>query len=507
MANMTIYLRESLKAIPSLNEVAFEELKDFLEGEAAQGVDDDILQTFGTDADIVMLNRSTTLAANTALTNVFLGTPVIQAVPANSLLVSNVTANGDIVLATNLGGNSLEAIRIDASASQIFLGHGVLDTVIANGSGLIVGHTAQLTVAGVVPELQVLGTTTGVDGSMALVTASTTNGDQSQIILGKVGNAALGSFTTVAQGEALGAITWVGDDGTDLATVAARIAAVVNASGTVAASRVPSDLVFSVDPGGADDAIVEAMRLASGGHLILSQGGNDTNILSLRSSDVASGLTTGTGLLDVTASDYFTVGKFAGATGGALVQIVGENAAVTTNGRVESYGGQASTTHSTSGRSLLEFYTTQHDGANALSDITADGNCFGFIARVGGADRTIGILDEDGEFHLDAAVPAAFDAHDDVGLIRALSTTLSPGQVIRNTWDNFVGENEQKLVDLGILGAPRSEGGLLNTTKLQMLHNGAIWQLFSDLMDVVSALPEEIRAKLPDRIKSKLLPA
>lgn len=145
-----------------------------------------------------------------------------------------------------------------------------------NGGGIVIGHSAQLTVAGVVPELQVLGTTTGVDGSMALVTASTTNGDQSQIILGKVGNAALGSFTTVAQSESLGAITWVGDDGTDTATVAARIGAVVNATGTVAASRIPCDLVFYTDPGGADDAIAEAMRLkttdlhiANGGGLVV----------------------------------------------------------------------------------------------------------------------------------------------------------------------------------------------------------------------------------------------
>lgn len=142
-----------------------------------------------------------------------------------------------------------------------------------DAGGIVVGHTAQLTVAGVVPELQVLGTTTAVDGSAAFVTASTTNSAETQIVLGKVGNAALGSFTTVAQSENLGSIAWVGDDGTDLATVAARIRAVVNASGTVAASRVPTDLVFYVDPGGSDDAIAEKLRLTCNGDLQVANGG------------------------------------------------------------------------------------------------------------------------------------------------------------------------------------------------------------------------------------------
>jgi len=79
----------------------------------------DVFLNLGTDSDIVMLNRSTTLAANTALTNVLIGTPVTSATPVNSLLVSNVTADGDIAFFVNNGGNSLEAFRIDASAQNV----------------------------------------------------------------------------------------------------------------------------------------------------------------------------------------------------------------------------------------------------------------------------------------------------------------------------------------------------------------------------------------------------
>src|SRR3990167_6613610 len=63
--------------------------------------DDDKL-TLGNDNDQVLVNRSTILDTNTALTGVMIGTPVTPAVAANSLIISNVTASGDILLAANL---------------------------------------------------------------------------------------------------------------------------------------------------------------------------------------------------------------------------------------------------------------------------------------------------------------------------------------------------------------------------------------------------------------------
>lgn len=449
-------------------------------------------------------------------------------------VVDNTPGAGDmpglIVFSTTAdGGETLaERLRINSTG----------DTLVADGGGLVVGHTAQLTVAGVVPELQVLGTTTGVDGSMALVTASTTNAAQSQIILGKVGNAALGSFTTVAQDEALGAITWVGDDGVDLATVAARIAAVVNGAGTVAASRVPTDLVFYTDPGGGDDAVREGMRLglgAAGGGgvlfigngttkthagvtgpgVVINQVTNDGLAIVLQSStDVATGLTT---IVPGTAdtADYFSIQKFADTTGGAIVTAYGENAAVTTNFRIESYGGQASTTHTSAGRSLMEVAVHQHDGANALATVTNDGNVFGIRANSGGTETTVWLVDEDGAPQ-SIVDHAAFDLYDDVGLIRALdcarSRTLPEYGYVKSRWDDYLQANEASLVEMGILGCPmpRAEGDprpLLNMKRLAMLQNGAIFQLFEMVMGVAQALPLAAREALPERVRKMLATA
>ena len=69
----------------------------------------------GTDSDITMLSRSTILNANTALTGVLVGTPVAQAIAANSLMIANVTASGDIAMYVNKGGHSQMVFWADGS--------------------------------------------------------------------------------------------------------------------------------------------------------------------------------------------------------------------------------------------------------------------------------------------------------------------------------------------------------------------------------------------------------
>jgi len=88
---------------------------------SAQNVSDDILFSWGDGNDTVSLNRSTSLAADTALTNVLVGTPVTSAVAANSFVLSNITASGDFLFAGNRGGNSEEFLFFDSSAGVLYL--------------------------------------------------------------------------------------------------------------------------------------------------------------------------------------------------------------------------------------------------------------------------------------------------------------------------------------------------------------------------------------------------
>ncbi len=84
-------------------------------------VADDVLFTLGNDNDEVLVHRTATLSANTALTGAIVGTPKTTALAANSLIVSNITASGDIMVAGNRGGNSEEYVHCDTSTGQLKL--------------------------------------------------------------------------------------------------------------------------------------------------------------------------------------------------------------------------------------------------------------------------------------------------------------------------------------------------------------------------------------------------
>uniref|UniRef100_A0A6H1ZEW1 Tail protein n=1 Tax=viral metagenome TaxID=1070528 RepID=A0A6H1ZEW1_9ZZZZ len=75
----------------------------------------------GTDGDVSLVLNSAGLAANTALANVIIGTPVTNAMAANSLIISNITADGDISIIANDGGNSKTFMFADASAAILYL--------------------------------------------------------------------------------------------------------------------------------------------------------------------------------------------------------------------------------------------------------------------------------------------------------------------------------------------------------------------------------------------------
>ena len=98
-------------------------LTNGLSGVSAANVsfNDDVVMQFGTGGDIGVVSRSTVLGANTTLADIYVGTPVTVAVPANSLIMSNTTADGDIVWAAQTGGNSIEYMRIDASAQELVI--------------------------------------------------------------------------------------------------------------------------------------------------------------------------------------------------------------------------------------------------------------------------------------------------------------------------------------------------------------------------------------------------
>ena len=202
---------------------------------------DDATLKVGTDADIVILNRSTTLAADAELSNVIEGTSGHPGVAANSLIVSNITNDGDILFAVSDGGNSKGLLKLKGSDATINVEGAITaggnivftpttDVVISDGKGLLIGGTVQETISAIdggtdlVPEVQIMGTT-AADASILLGAWSTTATHVAAPIVAllKSGNATIGSHTIVTDDEIVGLINAYADDGVDYESVVASI--------------------------------------------------------------------------------------------------------------------------------------------------------------------------------------------------------------------------------------------------------------------------------------------
>ena len=229
---------------------------------------DDQLLKIGTDGDSVILNRSSSLGADTELANVLEGTSDFPGLAANSLVISNVTNDGDILFAVSDGGNSIGVLHLKGSDATIAVKGTITseaaitlnpttDTIISNGTGLIVGHTGSETVSAgdgstdMVPEFQILGTA-GADSSMLMAAFSTTAtiAAAPSLVMVKGGNATIGSHTIVTDDEVLGSIVWGGDDGTDLESIAAWIKAEVD--GTPGTGDMPGRIILGTSADGAE---------------------------------------------------------------------------------------------------------------------------------------------------------------------------------------------------------------------------------------------------------------
>jgi hypothetical protein len=166
------------------------------------------------------------------------------------------------------------------------------DVLIANGTGLVVGHTAQETVStgdgatDLVPEVQVLGTTQA-DSSILLATfsATATRAAAPTVCLAKGGNAAIGSHTIVTADEILGSIIAFGDDGVDLEAPAASIQFAVD--GTPGAGDMPGRIEFHLTTDGGE-TLAEKWRMTEDG-VLTSVDGTPANAATTDGAILATG--------------------------------------------------------------------------------------------------------------------------------------------------------------------------------------------------------------------------
>lgn len=220
--------------------------------------------------------------------------------------------------------------------------------------------------------------------------------------------------------------------------------------------------------------------------LTLNQGANDNQLLAGKSSDVAHGLTSG-GSVAAETDDFVSVQKFSALLGGLqLASFAEDPAGVQVAMSIDAFGGQAATAPSTTNENLVIIRAAEHDGLNALVNAPANSQIFGVQRRVAGAWNNAFIVDAEGDLFVDGSITiTAFDDWDDVALVRAFDQERTPAQIIRSEWDDRVHYQRHDLQRAGVLSTP-SDGGraMVNVTQLQRLHNGAIWQLGTRLMEL-----------------------
>jgi hypothetical protein len=213
--------------------------------------------------------------------------------------------------------------------------------------------------------------------------------------------------------------------------------------------------------------------------ITINQGSNDDEIMSLKSSEVAHGIT------NITETDtWFYAQKLSGGDGGAnLVGLVDDaTSAISVTGISIS----DDTTKTTSARGVVEARAYKKDGAGITSP-GSNANLFVILS----SSQAQFIFDEEGSAHANVEW-TTFDEHDDVSILENLERSmLAWHDPIKAQFAGMLQERHRELESLGIVTFDRDNPGraMLNLTRLSMLLTGAVRQVAGRVERLEQALP------------------
>jgi len=220
--------------------------------------------------------------------------------------------------------------------------------------------------------------------------------------------------------------------------------------------------------------------------LTIDQGANDDEILTLKSStDVAHGMTAIAG-----TDTYGSFSKLHATAGG--LKILGmkdadddSDGAVAIQAILKEAASTGKATDAT-GRGVVRLISSRDNGSTSNAVVGSDGN----LLSIENYDAVRFIFDAEGSFHADVE-STTFDHYNDASLVRAFDLSHNKG-VIASKFDDFIEYNHETLADLKLVG--RDEDGspnkMVNVTKMQQLHNGAIWQQYTEMQKMKELMYE-----------------
>ena len=222
----------------------------------------------------------------------------------------------------------------------------------------------------------------------------------------------------------------------------------------------------------------------SGGGLCLNIGANDENLISLKSSDIAHGMTN-----EAETDSFAEFAKQSNSEGGLQIRSYAESRTeewLEMNCQADS---NIQETKAGNAKGAVVFGVNKKSGSG-VNTVNSNGN----LLTIANYTNTEFIFEANGNFHADSG-STTFDAYEDAQLARAFDLSHGRG-VIESKFDKFVQYNHEKLAELKLVG--RDEDGtpnsMLNVTGLQRLHNGAIWQQYekhNQLLEAVYDLAKE----------------
>jgi len=243
----------------------------------------------------------------------------------------------------------------------------------------------------------------------------------------------------------------------------------------------------------------------SAGGLCIQQGANDTNAFSLKSSDVAHGVT------DLEETDtFFSLRKFGANDGGVQMRSMA-GASSNCGLFIDTVAGSQDTGKGTGDHGCTNIDAQKDNGVDKQG-LDSNGN----LLTVSNDNHVRFILDAEGDIHVDGSSSiSTYDTYEDAHLVRAYDLTYGQTSkgLINSKFDKFINYNHDSLVEAGIIGVPNKKEnedgteayGLLNSTAMQRLHNGAIWQQYEKTEKLTMAMYELAKETIGEEKAKKIL--
>lgn len=213
--------------------------------------------------------------------------------------------------------------------------------------------------------------------------------------------------------------------------------------------------------------------------LTLNQGAANDEILSLKSSGVAHGVT------GETETDTYALFMKAASAGGLSMEAIRGSASFGAMRLIGVVDTAVDTTHTAAGRAVVEISASLKSGTG-ITDVGANGNLFAVMNN--GATKFL--VDAEGDVFYDGAA-ASYDEHDDVHLLRALEHLFNGKGLVRGARDASLKHTPDDVVELGLVAVDRKHperGRFIAVGRHTRVINGAIWQLYERIEDLADRL-------------------